>query len=128
MSACCGPSTAAIVNIFTSDNVTLQDAFRFGTEGDTTWSFTAMSFEMEVKASRDDAAPLVTWTSGGGQIVVDDVVERVLHLNVPKSVLQASLPNAEYVYDLIMISADIVPVRTMLMQGKLTIRKGVSET
>lgn len=126
--SCQGPATAAIVNIFTADNVTLQDAFRYGITGDTTWSFTGMSFEMEVKASRDDVTPLVTWTSGGGQIVVDSAVQRVLHLNVPKSAIQAALPVAEYVYDFLMISADVPPVRTMLMQGKITIRKGVSET
>lgn len=126
--SCQGPVTASVVNIFTSDNVTLQDAFRFGVTGDTTWSFTGMTFEMEVKASADDAAPLVTWTSGGGQIVVDDATTRVLHLNVSKAALQAALPVAVYVYDLIMISSDPTPVRTMLMQGKLTISKGVSET
>jgi hypothetical protein len=119
--------TAAVVDIFQSDNATLQDAFQFGTPGDTSWSFTGMSFKMEVKASRDDTTPLVTWTSGGGQIVVDDAVNRVLHLNVPDTALQASLPPAVYVFDLIMLDGSTPPIRTQLMQGRIYIRHGVTE-
>ncbi len=126
--SCSGPTTASIVNITTSNNVTLQDAFRFGVEGDTTWSFLDMTFECEVKASRDDDTPLATWTSGAGEIVVDDIVQRVLHFNIPPADIVADLPAAVYVYDLIMISNDATPVRTMLMQGKLTVKRGVTET
>ncbi len=123
----CGPVTAAIVNIITADNVTLSDAFQFGTPGDLTWSFVGQTFRMEVKASRDDTVALATFTSGLGQIVVDDVVQRVLHLNVPDTTIQANLPVAEYVYDFLMIDGSTPPVRVMLMQGELTINKGVSE-
>ncbi len=119
--------TAATVNIFSQDNATLQDAFTFGTPGDTTWSFAGMSFKMEVKASRDDAVPLLTLTSAGGQIVVDDVVQRVLHLNVPDTSIQASLPVATYTYDFIMLDGSTPPIRTVLMQGSLDISKGVTE-
>lgn len=119
--------TCAIVDITVSDNATVQDAFQFGTAGDTTWSFTGMTFKMEVKASRDDASPLVTWTSGGGEIVVDDAVTRVLHLNVPDTVVQASLPPAEYVYDFIMLDGSTPAIRTQLMQGKFTVCRGVTE-
>lgn len=119
--------TAAIVDIFQQDNATLQDAWQFGTPGDTTWSFTGMSFKMEVKASRDDVAPLVTWTSGGGQIIVDDVVNRVLHMNVPDTVLQALLPPACYVYDLIMLDGSTPAIRTPLMQGRIYVSRGVTE-
>jgi hypothetical protein len=119
--------TAAVVDIYISDNATMQDAFQFGTVGDTSWSFTGMSFKMEVKASRDDTTPLVTWTSGGGQIAVDDVVQRVLHLNVPDTVVQASLPPAEYVYDFLMIDGSTPPIRTQLMQGRLFVSRGVTE-
>lgn len=118
--------TAAIVDITVSDNATVQDAFQFGTPGDTTWSLTGMSFKMEVKASRDDTSPLVTWTSPG-QIVIDDPVQRVLHLNVPDTVVQASLPPAEYVYDLIMLDGSTPAIRTQLMQGRFIVRRGVSE-
>lgn len=119
--------TSAIVDIAVSDNATVQDAFQFGTPGDTTWSFTAMTFKMEVKASRDDTAPLVTWTSGSGQIIVDDAVNRVLHLNVPDTAVQASLPPAEYVYDFIMLDGSTPAIRTQLMQGKFTVCRGVTE-
>lgn len=119
--------TAAVVDIFQQDNATLQDAWQFGTVGDTTWSFTGMSFKMEVKASRDDIAPLVTWLSGAGQIIVDDPVARVLHMNVPDTVLQASLPPACYVYDLIMLDGSTPPIRTPLMQGRIYMTRGVTE-
>lgn len=119
--------TAAIVDIVVSDNATVQDGFRFGTPGDTSWSLTGMSFKMEVKGSRDDIAPLVTWTSGAGQIVVDDVVARVVHLNVPDTVLQSVLPPAQYVYDFIMLDGSTPPIRTQLMQGCFEVRHGVTE-
>jgi hypothetical protein len=119
--------TSAIVDIIVSDNATVQDAFQFGTTGDTSWGFTGMTFKMEVKASRDDASPLVTWTSGAGQIIVDDAVARVLHLNVPDTVLQASLPPADYVYDFIMLDGSTPAIRTQLMQGKFTVCRGVTE-
>src|SRR5438445_709495 len=107
--------TAACVNILANDNVTLQDAFRFGVLGDTTWSLAGQSFKMEIKASRDDAAPLLTLTSAGGSIIVDDVVQRVIHLNVPEATLQAAVPVGEYVYDLVMFDASVPPIRTLLM-------------
>lgn len=119
--------TAALVNIYVSDNATVQDAFQLGTVGDTSWNFTGMSFKMEVKASRDDASPLVTWTSGAGQIVVDDAVNRILHLNVPDTTVQASLPPAEYVYDFLMLDSSTPPIRTQLMMGKFVVSRGVTE-
>jgi hypothetical protein len=119
--------TCAIVDLTNQDNQTIQDAFQFGTAGDTTWSFTGMSFKMEVKASRDDTAPLVTWTSGAGQIIVDDVVQRVLHLNISDLVVQANLPPAEYVYDFIMLDGSTPPIRTPLMKGRFSIERGVTE-
>lgn len=123
----CGPITAAIVNIATTQNATLSDAFQFGTPGDTSWSLTGMSFRMEVKASRDDGTPLYILSSGGGQIVVDDPVQRVLHLHVVDTDIQTNLPNAVYVYDFVMLDGSTPPVRTVLMQGTLTIGQGVTE-
>lgn len=118
--------TAAIVNIYVADNGTVQDAFQFGVPGDTSWTL-APNFKMEVKASRDDPTPLATWSTGGGTIVIDDAVQRVIHLNVPESVLQAALPVAEYVYDLVMYDNSVPPVRTPLMQGKFIVSRGVTE-
>lgn len=119
--------TAACVDIFVQDNATVQDAFQFGVVGDTSWSLTGMTFKMEVKASYDDVTPLVTWTSGAGQIIVDDVVQRVVHLNVPDTVVQASLPPAEYVYDFIMLDGSTPAIRTPLMKGKFVVSHGVTE-
>lgn len=119
--------TAAYVNILASNNVTLQDAFQFGTVGDTSWSFVGQNFKMEVKASRDDVAPLLTLTSAGGTIVVDDAVQRVLHLQLSEAALQAALPVGEYVYDLVMFDGAVPPVRTLLMQGRFCLNKGVTE-
>lgn len=119
--------TASFVNIFASDNVTLQDAFQFDDATDTSWSFTGQSFKLEVKASRDDVSPLLTLSSGAGSIVVDDVTLRVLHLNLDYVALQAALPVGEYVYDLIMFDASPTPIRVLLMQGRFILRHGVTE-
>lgn len=120
--------TSSWIDIAVANNGTWQDAFQFGTPGDVTWSFTGQAFKLEVKASRNDiATPLLTLTSAGGTIVVDDVVQRVLHLNVPESVLQAALPVGEYVFDLVMFDTSVPPVRVPLMQGRVFVKQGVTE-
>lgn len=119
--------TAACVNISASNNATLQDAFQFGTTGDTSWSFTGQHFIMEIKASRDDDTPLLTLTDGASEIIVDDAVTRVLHLNVDFTALQAALPVNNYVYDLIMFDESAPPIRVQLMQGNLYLSQGVTE-
>lgn len=119
--------TAAIIDIAASNNVTLQDAFQFGDADDMSWSFTDQSFKMEVKASRDDIAPLLTLSSAASSIIVDDAVQRVLHLNLDETALQAALPNGEYVYDLVMFDASAPPIRVLLMQGRFCLGQGVTE-
>lgn len=121
-----GASTVAIANITALNTVTLQDAFQFDPDG--TWTFLDQAFHMEVKASRDDTTALASWTSAAGQIVIDDVANRVLHLNVPEADLQADLPVGEYVYDLVMFDTSVPPIRTPLMQGLLCITQGVTES
>lgn len=123
----CVPVTCAIVNIAIQDNQTFSDAFQFGTPGDTSWSLTGQNFRMEVKASRDDASPLVAFTSAAGQIVVADAMQRVVYMNVPDTAVQTSLPVAQYVYDLVMYDNSAPPIRTVLMQGILLVSKGVTE-
>lgn len=118
-------STSSRVDIAIQDNATWQDAFQFGTVGDTTWSFTGQVFRLDIKASRDDVAALLSLTSGAGQIVVDDVVQRVLHMNVPESTLTV-LPAAEYVYELMMLDASSPTVRVPLMHGDITVSHGVT--
>lgn len=119
--------TSAWVNIFASNNATLQDAFQFGTEGDTSWSFTGQHFIMEIKASRDDDTPLLTLDDASSEIIVDDATTRVLHLNVSDTALQAALPVNNYVYDLIMFDESVPPIRVQLMQGNFYLKQGVTE-
>ena len=118
--------TVAIVDITALNTVTLQEAFQFDPDG--TWTFTGQNFHMEVKASRDDTVALASWTSTGGTIVVDSATLRTLHLNVSEAALQAALPVGEYVYDLVMFDASVPPIRVPLMQGKLCITQGVTES
>lgn len=119
--------TSAYVNIFADNNVTLQDAFQFGTVGDTSWDFTGQSFKLEVKASRDDVAPLLTLQTSDSSIIVDDIAQRVLHLNLSEAALQAALPVGEYVYDLVMFDGSSPPIRVGLMQGRFVLKQGVTE-
>ena len=118
--------SAALVDIIYANNTTLLDAFQFGLSTDT-WTLTGQNFKMEMKASRDDVTPLLTITSGAGQIVVDDVINRVIHLNVADTVISVALPVGQYVYDLIMYDNSSPAVRTMLMQGHFYVKQGVTE-
>lgn len=120
-------ATAAIVDLVAANTVTFQEAWQFGLPTDT-WTFTGQNFRMEVKASRDDSAALVTWTSTGGTIVVTDAINRILNMNVPESAIQAALPVGEYVYDLVMYDGSAPPVRSLLMQGRLHVTQGVTES
>jgi hypothetical protein len=119
--------TSSWVNISVANNGTWSDAFQFGTPGDTSWSFTGQAFKMEVKASRNDITPLFTLQSSNGTIIVDDVVQRILHFNQPDTAVQAALPVGEYVYDLVMFDTSVPPIRTVLMQGKVFVKQGVTE-
>lgn len=119
--------TVACVDICALNTGTLQDAFQFGQE-DETWTLTGMSFEMEIKASREDTAPLLELTSGAGEIVIVDAAERIIRLNVSPAALQAALPCGVYVYDLVMIDPTDTPdTITPLMQGRFTLSQGVTE-
>lgn len=120
--------TSAKVNIEIANNVTWEDAFKFGTDGDTSWSFTLQSFIMELKADRDDPTPLFTLSTGNGRIVVDDAVQRILHFNVPDTDIQANLPPyTEYKYDLVMYDTSVPPIRVALMHGEVKVKQGVTE-
>jgi hypothetical protein len=117
--------TAARVNMTIANNATWEDAFIFD-QGATDWSFTGQTFKMDIKANKYDVTPILTLTSGGGTIVVDDVVQRILHFNVPDATIQASLPVAEYQYDLIMIDGSNPAVRVPLMSGEIKVTQGVT--
>lgn len=118
--------TRATVNLAIQNNATWADAFQFGTPGDLTWSLTGMSFSMDVKASKEDLVPLMTLSTGNGYVVVLDPINRIVQFNVPDSILQALLPPATYVYDLVMSDTSTPPIRTPLMGGKLHVTEGVT--
>ncbi len=117
--------TAAKVDMKVYNNATWNDAFQFGTTGDTSWSFTGKTFSMDVKRDKYDDVALFSLTTGNGRIVVDDVTERVLHFLVPDADFNAILLVGEYVYDLIMI--DGASVRTRLMHGEIHVKQGETE-
>ena len=119
--------TAACVNIYIQDNATFQDAWQFNPPTGGTLDFTGNTFEMGVKASRDDTATLVTFLSSSGQIVVrSNTAPAVLNMNVPDTIVQTDLPAAEYDYDLIMLDGSSPAIRTPLMYGKLFVKHGVT--
>lgn len=120
--------TSARVDIEIANNQTWNDAFQFGTLGDTTWSFTGQSFHIDIKADRNDAAALLSLTTANGRVVVDDYVNRILHFNVDYLTLQAALPIGEYQYDLCMVDTSVPPVRVPLMHGEVKIRQGVTQS
>lgn len=118
--------TAAKVNMKVANNGSWQDAFQFGTTGDTSWSFTDQTFHMDVKRDKYDATALFSLTTANGRIVVDDEDARVLHFNCADTDFQTVLPVGEYVYDLIMID-DNTGVRVPLMRGEVKITQGVTD-
>jgi hypothetical protein len=117
--------TAAKVDMTIANNATWEDAFIFD-QGATGWSFAGQAFKMDIKANKYDVTPILTLTSTGGEIVVDDVVQRILHFNISDTVIQASLPVAEYQYDLIMIDGSNPVIRVPLMSGEIKVRQGVT--
>ena len=120
--------TAARVDILTATNVTFADAFQFGTPGDTSWSFTGQSFRMDLKSNKfGPNAALLSITSGAGQIVVSDPVNRILYFDVPEATFSAAdvIPG-EYDYDFIMLDASNPAVRIALMYGKFKMVQGVT--
>ena len=120
--------TAARVDILTATNVTFADAFQFGTPGDTSWSFTGQSFRMDLKSNKfGPNAALLSITSGAGQIVVSDLVNRILYFDVPEASFSAAdvIPG-EYDYDFIMYDSSNPAVRIALMYGKFKMVQGVT--
>src|SRR5262249_39068643 len=94
----CHSVTSAHVNLAIDNNGTWMDAFQFGEPADTTWTLTGQSFAMSVQIDYYDATPKLALTSGAGQIVIDDVNQRVIHLNVSMTAIQPALKPGVYVY------------------------------
>lgn len=125
------------VTIIAQNNATLQDAFQFdpapgltGVTGGTGpyWNFDNKSFRMDIRGTPELSAPLLlSLTSAAGQIVMDSTTLRVLHLNVPESVIQAALVPGKYYYDFIMIDNSVSPAnRVPLMHGEFCLGDGIT--
>jgi hypothetical protein len=122
--------SSAYVDIVTQNNCSFVDAFQFDPPvngiTDSTWNLTGQNFRLDVKANKLQTAPLLSLTSAAGQIIVDDAVNRILHFNVPESVISAALIPGRYVYDFIMFDGSTPPVRVPLMHGEFVVREGIT--
>ena len=116
--------TSARVDLRIDDNGTWQDAFQFGTPGDTSWNFDGMKFELDVKLNPYDTVPKISLSTDNGRIVTDDSSQRVLHFNVTPTDIQAALSPGAYVYDLVMVDAS--DTRVPLMHGHVMVGRGVT--
>jgi len=119
-------ATSAEVNIVIGNGATWQEACQFGQPGDITWQLT-YNWEMEIKLDRYQPTPLLNPSSANGQIIVDDINQRVIHLNVGPAIIQATLQPGIYVYDLIMFDGSTPAIRTVLMHGTIRVVQGVSQ-
>ena len=106
--------TRARVDIAIQNNATWEDAFVLGTAGDTSWNFVGQKFRLDVKGNVDQTVALLSLTSDAGTIVVDDVIQRILHLNVPETSIVAALLPGEYIYELVMFDLSVPAVRVPL--------------
>ena len=123
----CGHSvTSAHVDLQIDNNATWMDAFQFGQPGDLTWTLTGQNFEMDVQTTRYDPTPLLSLKSIAGTIIIDDVIQRVIHLNVDPLAIQAALKPGVYVYDLVMLDGSVPPIRVPLMHGEVEVCQGVT--
>lgn len=116
--------TSARVDLRIDNNGTWMDAFQFGEPDDTTWTLDGQSFELDVQRTPYDAVPLLSLSTTDGRIVVDDLIQRVIHFNVDPDDIQSALRPGEYVYDLVMVDGS--DVRVPLMHGKLFVQQGVT--
>jgi hypothetical protein len=126
--ACCDDwhhsVTSARVDLCIDNNGTWMDAFQFGEPDDTTWTLDGQTFELDVQRNPYDTVPLLSLSTADGRILVDDVVQRVIHFLVDPDDIQASLRPGTYVYDLVMINGS--NVRVPLMHGTLEVNQGVT--
>jgi hypothetical protein len=118
-------TTSARVDLAIDNNGTWMDAFQFGTPDDFTWTLDNQDFECDVQLTAFDAVPLLRTSTMNGDIIIDDVIQRVIHFNVNPDVLQAALSPGCYVYDLVMVDKTSM-ARVPLMHGTLEVSQGVT--
>lgn len=119
-------ATSAHIDYTISNNATWQDAVQFIGPSTYSWSLAGCTFEMSIKRNRYDKVPLLTLLSAAGQIIIDDPIQRVIHTNVPATVIQANLPVGVYVYDLLMTDTQNPPVVTSMTHGEVCVKQGVT--
>jgi hypothetical protein len=125
----CSPASSARVDLVAANNATFGDALQFdppvpGVTGPA-WSFTGQNFRLDIRPNAETAA-LLSLTSAAGEIVVDDVTLRILHFNVPESVISGALIPGTYFYDFIMFDASVPPVRVPIAHGKFVVTDGIT--
>jgi hypothetical protein len=116
--------TAANVDLRIANNGTWMDAFQFGYPDDTTWTLTGQTFQLNVQLDQYDTTPLLQLSTTNGRIIVDDVVQRVIHFSVDPTDIQLNLSPGTYVYDLVMVDGS--NQRVPLMYGTLQVIQGVT--
>lgn len=119
--------TSARVDLRIDNNGTWMDAFQFGEPDDTTWTLVGQQFEMDVQLNPYDVDPLLELDSVAGRIIIDDVIQRVIHFNVAPADIQANLTPGIYVYDLVMVDGSNPAIRVPLMHGTLQVTQGVTD-
>jgi hypothetical protein len=125
----CGPPSSSNVTIVTAKNATFNESYQFDPPVagvvPPSWTLYA-NFRMDVKAYFEQASPLCSFTTGAGQIVVDDPVQRVIHFNVTEGSIDPPLVPGKYFYDLIMFDGSVPPIRVPLMHGDFVVTDGVT--
>lgn len=128
MDACdkwdCHSVTSARVDMCIDNNGTWSDAFQFGYPNDTTWTLEGQTFSMDVQLNMYDTTPKISLTTLNSRIIVDDIIQRVIHLNVLATDIRSYLEPGTYVYDLVMING--TGTRVPLMHGTVTVSQGVT--
>ncbi len=118
----------ATVTFSIKNNAWFLLAFRFGTLGDTSWSFAGKHFLCDFKSDQDNATPDLATSSTAASpatILVLDAVNRILQFNVSDHVIRQKLPPGPYRYDLIMVD-NITGERDAIMQGTMTVLQGIT--
>jgi len=129
---CCVRSVSK-VTLTLFNNVWWMDAFQYGQPNDLTWDFNAKTFLLDIKLDPTATTPLLALSSLNGDIVVDDPILRILHMNVDDHIIRTGLPVNElqvpeldpYAYDLVMVD-DVTGERMLLMFGWIEVCQGVT--
>ena len=123
------PPSSSNVTIVTAKNATFNESYQFDPPvagiPPPTWTLYP-NFRLDVKAYFEQSVPLCSFTTGAGQIIVDDDVNRVIHFNVPGTAIEPPLVPGTYFYDLIMYDGSVPPIRIPLMHGDFVVTDGVT--